>query len=165
MLSQENASAKEAPPRLLVDAMHGRLARWLRLMGYDAEYFGAGSDDAAIARARAEDRLIVTGDRQLAGRRGVAALLVTAAALDEQLAEVRAAVGGRTAPFSRCAECNGVLAELSPVDACGAVPPYVWHTQTTFRRCPGCGRVYWQGTHWPALRAKVLALLGDEAAL
>lgn len=165
MLTQENASAKEAPPRLLVDAMHGRLARWLRLLGYDAEYFAAGSDDAAIARARAEGRLIVTGDRQLAGRRGVAALLVTATDLAEQLAEIRAAVGGQVEPFTRCAECNGVLAELAHADARAVVPPYVWHTQTAFRRCPGCGRVYWQGTHWPVLRAQVLALLGDEAAL
>lgn len=165
MVSQENFSAKDATPRLLVDAMHGRLARWLRLMGYDAEYFRVGSDEEAIARAQAEGRLIVTGDRLLAGRRGVDALLVTTAVLDEQLAEIRAAVGGTPEPFTRCAECNGALVELAHADARDAVPPYVWHTQTAFRRCPDCGRVYWKGSHWPALRARVLALLGDETAL
>jgi uncharacterized protein with PIN domain len=134
--------------------MLGRLAKWLRLAGYDAVYWRAGSDQALIQAARAEDRLIVTRDHQLAGRRGVQALLIHSENWDAQIGEVRAALGGDPQPFSRCPECNGALADLPHAAARDLVPLYVWHTQTQFRRCPDCGRIYWKGTHWPALAAK-----------
>ncbi len=154
MLPQHSPTAK-ATPRLIVDAMLGRLAKWLRLAGYDALYWRDGSDEELIAAAQAEARVIITRDRQLAGRRGVTAVLVAAETLDEQIAEVRATLGGDPQPFSRCPECNGVLQELAHADARPLVPPYVWHTQTEFRRCAGCGRVYWKGTHWPAVQARL----------
>ncbi len=154
MLPQDQSAAKAAP-RLIVDAMLGRLAKWLRLAGYDTLYWRDGSDEELIAAARAGERVIVTRDRQLAGRRGVCALLVAAEVLDEQIAEVRAALGGDPQPFTRCPECNEPLQELAHADARDLVPPYVWHTQTEFRRCAGCGRVYWKGTHWPAVQARL----------
>lgn len=140
----------------MVDAMLGRLAKWLRLAGFDTVYWREGSDDALIAAARAAGRLIVTRDRQLAGRRDVCALLVNAETLDAQIGEVRLALGDPVAPFTRCPECNARLDELDRDAAVGLVPPYVWHTQTEFRRCSGCGRAFWKGTHWPALAAKVM---------
>ena len=112
MLPQDEATAKEPAPRLLVDAMLGRLVRWLRLMGYDAAYWRDGSDEALIAAAQAEDRLIVTRDHALAGRRGVRALLIAAEGLDEQIAEARTALGGAPAPFTRCSACGGTLTDL-----------------------------------------------------
>jgi uncharacterized protein with PIN domain len=163
MVPQENAPDKAgapdsaATPRLLVDAMLGRLTRWLRLMGYDAAYWRTGSDSALAARARAEGRLIITRDRQLAGRRHVSALLIRAETLDEQIAEIRAILGADPAPFTRCSECNAELAELPHAEAETLVPPFVWHTQTEFRRCPSCGRVYWKGTHWPGMAARISA--------
>ncbi len=135
--------------------MLGRLAKWLRLAGYDAAYWRDGSDEALIAAAQAEARLIITRDRQLAGRRRVHAVLITAEGLDEQIAEVRAAAGGDPSPCARCPECNGRLADLAHADARGLVPPYVWQTQTEFHRCPECGRIYWKGTHWPAVAARL----------
>jgi len=135
--------------------MLGRLARWLRLAGYDTAYWRDGSDEDLMAAARADGRLIVTRDRALAGRRGARALLVNAGTLEEQIAEVKAAVGGHPEPFTRCPECNGALVELPHAAARDLVPPYVWHTQTQFRRCPQCGRVYWKGTHWPAMAARL----------
>jgi uncharacterized protein with PIN domain len=155
MLPQENSRDKETTPRLLVDAMLGRLTRWLRLIGYDAAYWRDGSDAALIQQARAEGRLIVTRDHQLAGRRGVHALLLNAETLDEQILEARALLWGTPEPFSRCPECNGELMELPHEAARELVPPYVWHTQRAFRRCPECGRVYWKGTHWPGMRARL----------
>jgi len=150
-------------PSLLVDAMLGRLARWLRLAGYDAAFWREGSDEELIAAARAEDRLIITKDHALAGRRGVRALLIEAEDLDGQIAEARAALARRgpvPEPFRRCAECNGLLVELSHADAQGLVPPYVWHTQTVFRRCDRCGRAYWKGTHWPEMEHRLNS--GDQ---
>jgi uncharacterized protein with PIN domain len=135
--------------------MLGRLAKWLRLMGYDAAYWRNGSDEELMQKARAEARLIVTRDHQLAGRRGVQALLITAETLEAQITEVRAALPGHPQPFTRCPECNGLLADLPHDEARDLVPPYVWHTQPAFRRCPDCGRVYWRGTHWPAMMARL----------
>lgn len=155
MLPQQGDSTKADRPRLLVDAMLGRLARWLRLMGYDTIYWREGSDEELIRQAQADGRLIVTRDHQLAGRRGMWALLVAAETLDAQIVEVRALLGGEPQPFTRCSECNGVLAELPHAAARALVPPYVWHTQTHFRRCPDCGRVYWKGTHWPAMAQRL----------
>ena len=155
MLPQDEPTTKEPACRLLVDAMLGRLARWLRWMGYDAAYWRDGSDDDLIAAAKAEDRLIITRDRALAGRRSVKAVLIAAESLDEQILEARAALGGAPEPFTRCGECNGVLLDLPREAAAELVPPYVWQTQTHFRRCSICGRVYWKGTHWPALNGRL----------
>jgi uncharacterized protein with PIN domain len=137
--------------------MLGRLARWLRLMGYDAAYWGTGSDDELLRRAQAEGRLVVTRDHPLAGRRGVRAVLVEPETLDEQIAVMREILARFAPPrsFSRCPECNGALVDLPHEDAQDLVPPYVWHTQTQFRRCPDCGRVYWKGTHFPSMRARL----------
>ncbi|MGC8780697.1 MAG: Mut7-C RNAse domain-containing protein [Anaerolineae bacterium] len=154
MLPQDRSAAK-GTPRVIVDAMLGRLAKWLRLAGYDALYWRDGSDEELIAAAQAQGRVIITRDRQLAGRRGVHAVLVAAEALDDQIAEARALLGGHPEPFTRCPECNGPLQELAHADARELVPPYVWHTQTAFRRCQGCGRVYWKGSHWPAVLARL----------
>jgi uncharacterized protein with PIN domain len=155
MLPQENANNKEDTPRLLVDAMLGRLARWLRLAGYDAAYWRDGSDAALARQARAENRLILTRDHQLAARRGVRALLITAETLDTQIDEVRMKLGGNPQPFTRCPECNSHLTDLPHASARELVPSYVWHTQSVFRHCPECGRVYWKGTHWPALQSRL----------
>jgi uncharacterized protein with PIN domain len=159
MLTQEPISNKDLTPRLFVDAMLGRLARWLRLMGYDTAYWREGSDSAFIQQARAEGRWIVTRDRQLAGRRGILALRITSESLDGQISEARALLRDialrKPEPFSRCPECNGELEVLSVEAARDLVPPYVWHTQSTFRRCPGCGRVYWKGTHWPGMQSRL----------
>ena len=61
--------------------------------------------------------------------------------------------------FSRCAECNVVLDTVSQESVRDDVPPYVFHTQERFRRCPRCRRVYWRGTHW----ARMLAQMDDLA--
>jgi uncharacterized protein len=166
MVSQEMADKQSAPaPRLYVDAMLGTLAKWLRLAGYDAEFWREGSDDELIAAARQQDRLILTKDHGLAGRRGVQALLLEADELEAQIDEARGALqqsGAVPEPFTRCAECNGLLADLPHADAQGLVPAYVWHTQPGFRRCNRCGRVYWKGTHWPSVQDRLAGSAESE---
>lgn len=139
--------------------MLGSLAKRLRWLGYDTIYWRAGSDEALMARARIDDRLIVTRDHALARRRGVAALLIESESLAEQLAEVRAALPIPPQPFARCGECNGLLQTLDRDAARALVPPYVWQTQDAFWRCTGCGRIYWKGTHWPGLLAELEELI------
>jgi uncharacterized protein with PIN domain len=145
-----------AAPRLLIDAMLGKLARWLRLMGFDATYLPDVDDIVLVRHARAEGRLLVTRDRGLAARRGVEALLIDSQDLEGQLNEVLSALGAPPPDaIPRCTLCNEPLEELPHDAAEGRVPPYVWRTQETFSQCPVCRRVYWPGTHWEAIQEQV----------
>ncbi len=104
-------------------------------------------------------------DRGLAGRRDVQALLIRAEGLDAQIREARVGLlerGPAPEPFTRCAECSSLLTALPHADARDLVPPYVWQTQAEFRRCSGCGRVYWKGTHWPSVQARLAAASPGE---
>jgi uncharacterized protein with PIN domain len=144
---------KEEPLRLLADGMLGRLARWLRLLGYDTAYENDADDPHLARRARAEGRVLLTRDRELAARRGLRTLLVASEALEEQVQQVQQALGPAPAPaLSRCSLCNLPLEAVAPEDVSDQVPPYVLRTQRQFRLCPGCGRVYWAGTHLEGMR-------------
>lgn len=142
--------------RLLADGMLGRLAKWLRLMGYDTAYDNVAADPELARRARAEGRVLLTRDRELASRRGLHTLLIQSEVLEEQVQEVQAALGPPPDPaLSRCAVCNTELESIAPADVASRVPPYVLRTQSDFRRCPGCGRVYWPGTHVEEMREQM----------
>ena len=130
--------------------MLGSLARWLRFFGYDAVYMDPSSADRQLVeRARSEERWLLTRDRELAAI-GPRTVLLRSEELEDQLVEVfeRLGVLPRAGLDSaRCAECNG---ELVPADARSVardVPPYVLRTAARFKRCRGCGRVYWPGSH------------------
>ncbi len=128
--------------------MLGRLARWLRILGCDTLYNPHWSDDELARRARAEDRLLLTRDRELARRRGLRVLYIESERLPAQLAQVKAALGlQRAVPYSRCPACNEPLVDVPRSEAWGYVPPYTFVTQREFRLCPACNRFYWRGTH------------------
>lgn len=138
--------------------MLGTLAKWLRILGYDTLYESSLDDHQLVRLSRAEDRVLLTRDRELARRRGLRVLLVTGEDLDEQLRQVLAYLPASTAgrqedntadqSFTRCPVCNEVLQPMDLETARTRVPEYVAQTQTTFRTCPTCKRVYWRGTHW-----------------
>ncbi len=138
---------------LLADGMLGRLARWLRILGYDTAFDPQADDWTLVRRARAEARLLLTRDRQLANRRGTPALLIESEELADQVQQVVATVGPPPeGAFTRCPVCNERLASLSREAARERVPPHVYRTQQEFRLCPACNRVYWRGTHWQRMR-------------
>jgi hypothetical protein len=144
------------PLRLLADGMLGRLAKWLRLLGYDTAYDNTATDAELARRARAEGCVLLTRDHELAARRGLSTLLIESQVVEEQVRQVQDALGPSPHPaLSRCAVCNGLLEPVAPVEVAGRVPPYVLKTQTEFCRCPGCGRVYWPGTHLQAMRGQI----------
>jgi uncharacterized protein with PIN domain len=146
----------DVPPRFLVDGMLGRLAKWLRLLGYDTVYDNSASDPELARRSRAEGRVLLTRDRELSARRGLRTLLIQSEILEEQVQEVQDAFAlSSPAPLSRCAVCNTELEIASPTDVIPHVPPYVLKTQSEFRRCPGCGRTYWPGTHLQEMRRQM----------
>ncbi len=142
--------------KFLADTMLGRLATWLRLLGYDTAYVPSADDAQLVRLARAEERILLTRDVELTRRRGVQCVWIESEQVTEQVEQVLRVFNllPREA-FSRCAVCNCVLEEVSKESVRDAVPPYVFHTQERFRRCPRCERVYWRGTHWARMNARL----------
>jgi hypothetical protein len=151
------------PPRFAVDTMLGRLARWLRLLGYDAAYGAHLSGRSLLRAARAEGRIVLTRRRDLVRRLDLPHLLVDSDHFREQLVQVMRAFGldAREHLLERCPECNLELLDVTPASARPRVPEYVAQTQQRFRSCPRCHRVYWPGTHHEHIGAE-LAALGFE---
>jgi uncharacterized protein with PIN domain len=144
--------------RFAADAMLGRLARWLRLLGFDCAYDPAITDEALVRLAETEARTILTRDRRLPEEWWVSGVyLVRAEDLLGQLAEVIEAfdLAASVRLLTRCNECNRALAPLAREQAAGRVPPRVLELHDAFAECPGCGRVYWEGTHAERIRELV----------
>jgi uncharacterized protein with PIN domain len=146
--------------------MLGTLAKWLRILGYDT-LFDPDIDDHQLVRlARAEGRLILTRDRELARRRGVRVLLIASEHLDDQIRQVLADLDLEPdRSFSRCPVCNEPLVAIDRETARSRVPAYVARTQRTFRSCPICQRVYWRGTHWQHINEQLARLQSENASL
>jgi hypothetical protein len=143
----------------LADAMLGSLAKWLRILGYDTRYSPTWDDHELARLARAEGRVLLTRDEQLARRPGLRVLLVAQGDLVAQLAQViRAYNLDVRQPFTRCPVCNVLLEEVNKTVAWGQVPPFVFKTQDVFRLCPECNRFYWRGTHWQRMQERWKAL-------
>lgn len=159
------------PPRFLADAMLERLARWLRVLGFDTLYAPHPEDHELVALAAAEDRLLLTRDRHLLSElRPRRALEMMSDEPLIQLAQVMAACDiTRAGPlFTRCLECNSVLVELPESEATSLVPPRSREIGGPVRRCPGCERVYWHGSHArrmeAALRRALPSLFAEGSA-
>lgn len=151
--------APAAGPRLIADAMLGGLARWLRVLGLDVAHDPSLDDAALVDRAVTEGRTILTRDRKLVERkRARDHLLIDSEVVDEQIRQVVHHFGVRPDPdrlHTRCLRCNQPLEPLDPAEARPDVPPYVARTQSTFRRCPACRRIYWPATHVRRMRARL----------
>ena len=142
--------------RFVADVMLGRLAKWLRILGYDTLYQSGWKDLHLVRVARAQDRVLLTRDLALARRKGVRVLLLDGDNLDHQLAQLREVLGVTARkPFGRCPVCNEPLEPVEKDQARGQVPTYVFVTQSRFRVCPSCNRFYWRGTHWEHMRERV----------
>lgn len=135
-------------PRFLVDAMLGKLARWLVLLGYDAKFAGVDgrSDLELLRQAQAEGRTFVTKDRRIPEVAGLPVIVLRGKDSEEQLREL-ALKPDPAKLFSRCADCNVPLDALSREEALPLVPPKVRTLETPFWRCPKCGKLFWNGTH------------------
>ncbi|MFQ6014597.1 MAG: Mut7-C RNAse domain-containing protein [Anaerolineae bacterium] len=146
--------------KFLADEMLGKLAKWLRLMGYDTLYLSPADDHQLARLARAEGRVLLTRDTQLAARRGLDSLFIESDNPQEQLRQVFTDLSLTTFhPFSRCPICNASLEEVDTAALEDRIPLYVLRTQDQFRLCPQCGRVYWRGSHWQKMSQMIQSLL------
>jgi uncharacterized protein with PIN domain len=142
--------------KFLADAMLGRLAKWLRILGHDTAYFRHAKDRELVRLARAEGRLLLTRDRDLIRRRGLKSLLVESDRFEEQLEQLLRDLDlDLESPSPRCVCCNTILEEVGKDTVKGRVPPYVFRRHSDFTWCPRCDKVYWRGTHWQRMRERM----------
>jgi uncharacterized protein with PIN domain len=149
-------------PKFIVDQNVGKLARWLRIMGYDSRFFDGADDADLIAAALAEDRVILTRDTQIM-KRGIVtsgrlkAILIQSDEPEQQMRQVVDTLNldCQFRPFALCLECNQPLQERGKEQVKDRVPPYVFQTQNQYMECPACHRIYWRGTHWQAMTKKL----------
>lgn len=142
--------------KFLADAMLGRLAKWLRMLGYDTVYFSQIEDSDLVRIARAEDRMLLTRDRELTRRKSLRSLLIESDGFEEQMRQLLRDLDLKIdGPFSRCARCNTVLRPASKEEVKERVPPYVLRRHARFSLCPHCDKVYWRGTHWQRVQRRI----------
>ncbi|MEE9583660.1 MAG: Mut7-C RNAse domain-containing protein [Dehalococcoidales bacterium] len=149
-------------PRFIVDHNVGKLAKWLRMMGYDTLFFSGSDDSGMVATALAENRVLLTRDTQIMKRRLVTggrlkAVLISSDEPERQMRQVLKTLELDTQfrPFALCLECNQPLVERSRQQVKERVPPYVFKTQDQYMECPLCHRIYWRGSHWQAMSKRL----------
>lgn len=153
------------PHKFIADAMLGRLARRLRILGYDTLY-SSSADNEIIKKAETEDRIILTRDADLYRRKsGAIKIFISMDKITDQLRELKKAVGlvfPAADFFKRCPICNGNVADIKREDAEGLVAPFILCTNDRFSRCETCEKIYWEGSHAQKIRA-IAAELNKEA--
>lgn len=145
-------------PRFLADAMLGRLARWLRVLGFDVAPDEGRPDKELVRRAAEEERILLTRDRRLVEElRPESVLLVIADDPLEQLRETADGLELRRPEelFTRCLVCNAPLREATSEEVAELVPTRSRELPGPARRCPDCGRVYWPGSHARRMREAI----------
>lgn len=147
--------------QFIVDRMLGRLAKWLRILGYDTLYWRGNDWRRLLEKGRG--RIFLTRTTKLPrGGNFQRVILVQNDKPNLQLKSVIRELGLKIDEhrfFSRCIICNRQLEKIPKEEVEGRVPDFVFSTYSEFNSCPGCSRVYWKGTHQENMRKKVLELL------
>jgi uncharacterized protein len=144
--------------RFVADGHLGKLARDLRLLGLDVHYANDASDAQLLMMATTENRALLTRDRRLL----MHAILQHGYCPrshdpDEQIIEVirRFNLAELIAPYTRCLQCNGLLERVEKSEVIGQLEPLTKIYYADFRRCAACGKIYWPGSHFGKLQARL----------
>jgi len=142
--------------KFLADAMLGRLARWLRILGFDTLYFSEIADEVLVSISENENRVLLTRDTRLAKKKGLEILFIRDDLWRNQLARfLNVFPLDRTALFTRCLACNEKLLPVEKEEVKVLVPPYVFKTRDDFSRCPSCMKVFWAATHYEHMKTEL----------
>jgi len=148
--------------RFIADVHLGKLAAYLRMVGFDTVYESRVDDEALALLAAREHRIVLTRDRDLLKRRAVThGYFVRETGARLQLAEVleRFDLGGSVAPFTRCMKCNGRLEDVSAAEVADQVPPLSRRHAAHYRRCARCSQVYWDGSHYRRMQLFIAQIM------
>lgn len=151
---------KAVQKRFVVDSMLGKVAKWLRVLGFDARYERL-TRQKQLDEYRKEGFWLVTRNRRWYGQPKT--LWIEANDPKEQFRELVSQV-----PISpqeirflhRCILCNHLLYEIPREQVYGSVPDYVFENNTSFYQCPNCRRIYWSGSHPKRMRSRLREMLG-----
>jgi uncharacterized protein with PIN domain len=148
----------------VADCMLGRLAKWLKILGFDVLFFPRADDRYLVEIARRDGRILLTRDTGLIEKTAKRPnrLFVRSDVWEDQVVQVLDDLGlwDDVRPNTRCLECNLPLKALARERARNLVTPYVYEHASSFAICPGCNRVFWQGTHYGDMERKIERLLG-----
>jgi uncharacterized protein with PIN domain len=135
----------------VADSTLGRLAKWLRLMGFDTALDDRTPAPHRLIRLGADNRLILTRSSRVYHQLvDSSVLLIESEQPQVQILQIICELHIRreeVRPFTRCAACNAALRILPKADAAGLVPEYILGHQQRFHQCPRCRRIYWSGSH------------------
>ena len=147
--------------RFVADGHLGKLTRVLRLLGIDVLYDRFADDKKLLQIALGEKRALLTRDRRLLMHSIVQhAYYPRSQISDEQTLEVikRFELSGAFAPFTRCLYCNAKLDSVTKREVFSRLEPLTQLYYENFRRCTDCGKIYWAGSHYPKLQARIAEL-------
>lgn len=151
--------------RFVLDVHLGKLAAYLRMLGFDARYQSCFRDED-LARISAEERrILLTRDRELLKRAQVThGYWLRQTDSRRQIAEIldRFDLCSAIRPFTRCMACNGLLENAGKNQVRERIPPLAAELHDEFRDCPGCGRVYWKGSHYRRMETWIQELMSDS---
>lgn len=139
--------------KFVADHMLGRLANWLRLLGFDVLYPRNLEDEELIKIANEQNRILLTRDRKLAGNN---VFVVRSLFIDKQLEQIVKELELKIEnELSRCSVCNAEIVEESKARVKGLVPERIYKEQEQFWKCTNCNRIYWHGSHWKKIMKKI----------
>ena len=148
--------------KFLADHMLGKLAKELRMLGYDTLYYRGENGYPLIKLAREEGRVILTRNSKLLPKRSEDHIIrITEDKPSLQLKELirKGYVSlNEEKLYSRCLLCNAPLDKISRDEAEGKVPDFIFYQHKEFSRCPRCLRIYWAGSHLDHMEEKVKEL-------
>ncbi len=154
--------------KFVADCMLGRLAKWLKILGFDVLFFSKAEDKDLVELSRNEGRVLLTRDSGLIEKtaRRKNRLFIKSDDWEDQVVQVldEYNLWDEVRPNSRCIACNRALKPLAKARARNLVTPYVLEHASSFALCSGCGRVFWQGTHFGDMERKIQALLKRRRA-
>jgi len=151
--------------KFIVDGMLGKLARWLRIFGFDTEYFSGKDKYFLLWKARKEGRIILTRDHNLFIQNQDICIFIESEDLKHQVRQIKKDVGivfDNDLFFSRCNVCNRILEHKNLSDVIDNIPEYVARTHRDFSYCRSCGRIYWRGTHYERMLKFIESIQSDE---
>jgi len=155
--------------KFIVDSNVGRLARWLRIAGFDTVFINDLDDNRLVRLALSEGRVLLTKDTQILKRRvattgRLKVILIESEKVKEQLRQVIKTLNlaDKIKPFTLCLECNQPLVHADKEQVKELVPPYVFKTQPQYMQCPACHRVYWRGTHWQRMSRELEKIVSES---
>jgi uncharacterized protein with PIN domain len=144
--------------------MLGKLAKELRMLGYDTIYYQGENAYPLIKWAREEGRVILTRNTKLIPKRPEDNIIRVME--DKPPLQLRELIQKKVISlneknfFSRCLLCNILLVEIPREEAEGKVPDFIFYQQKEFFRCPQCLRIYWKGSHQDHMQKKINELIG-----